>query len=232
MNRSNKALLLILATFVQFCLSTVAYGLSSEMTRGADYLINNQDADGSWSIEIAANAFYSTYEASNALYMIDPQLLNYSSGFNFVSADPVENTVYFRNKILALKVLGGDYSDVLTALLINRKEDGGFGGDADTFADVFHTAVALQTLKAVNYPDQNIISSALFYLTSTQNTDGGWGFYQGDDSNVYMTAMVLNTLSQFKSTYDLQIPINNAVAYLRGCFAFVELQACFVCFRK
>ncbi len=52
------------------------------------------------------------------------------------------------------------------------------------------------------------------YLLSAQNPDGGWGFYQGDTGNVYVTSLVLSTLSQFKTVYNLQTPINNAATWL------------------
>jgi hypothetical protein len=87
---------------------------------------------------------------------------------------------------------------------------------------------ALQALKAVDYTDFDTISYALGYLINNQNPDGGWAFRQaqdgdasagsgqapGDESNVYMTAMVLKTLSSYNNTFDLQAEIDDAVQYL------------------
>ena len=69
-------------------------------------------------------------------------------------------------------------------------------------------------MKSVNYSNQTTISNAILYLVTNQNTDGGWGFYAGDDSNVYMTALVLQTLNMFNSTFNLRNSINTATAYL------------------
>jgi len=49
---------------------------------------------------------------------------------------------------------------------------------------------------------------------STQNSDGVFGFYQGDDSNVYMTALVSITLQQFQRTTSIATAINKATSYL------------------
>ncbi|MFZ3136725.1 MAG: CARDB domain-containing protein [Thermodesulfovibrionales bacterium] len=76
------------------------------------------------------------------------------------------------------------------------------------------TALALQALKAVNYSDQTIIQSVINYLLSTENSVGGWGFYQGDESNVYMTALVSMTLQQFQRTTSIATAINKAASYL------------------
>jgi prenyltransferase beta subunit len=64
------------------------------------------------------------------------------------------------------------------------------------------------------YAQSSQITSGLYWLTSTQNSDGGWGFYAGDDSNVYMTAMVSYTLEQFQRTSSIATALNNAMNYL------------------
>jgi hypothetical protein len=77
--------------------------------------------------------------------------------------------------------------------------------------------------KIISLANAGVDTSALInILIGYRNADGGWGFYpsagsgqaSGDDSNVYMTAMVLNTLLQYKNSYNLQASINNAISYL------------------
>jgi prenyltransferase beta subunit len=109
-----------------------------------------------------------------------------------------------------------DTAEDVSKLLSYQNASGGWGEESDFYNinNVLDTLLALQALKKINYPDQNIISSALYYLTSTQNPDGGFGFYQGDDSNVYMTALVSYTLQQFPKTTSLATAINKATSYL------------------
>ncbi|MCL4479393.1 MAG: hypothetical protein M1381_09895 [Deltaproteobacteria bacterium] len=92
--------------------------------------------------------------------------------------------------------------------------DNGWGIGQFFSTDTLDTALALSALKAVNYSNQTSISNAVLYLVTNQNTDGGWGFYAGDDSNVYMTAMVSYTLEQFARTSSIATVLNNAMNYL------------------
>jgi len=43
----------------------------------------------------------------------------------------------------------------------------------------------------------------LIHLTITQNPDGGFGFFQGNESNVYMTAIVLQTFNVLSSIFNV-----------------------------
>ena len=121
---------------------------------------------------------------------------------------------YIAWRILALSEENIDLTPDLNLLLQWQNIDGGWGGYLEFLSSNFHTALTLQALKAINYSDQDTISSALFYLTNNQNTDGGFGFYPEDESNVYMTAMVSITLQQFSLTVDLATAINRATDYL------------------
>ena len=116
--------------------------------------------------------------------------------------------------MISLKIAGVDVSNDLLSLVNKRNMDGGWSGDGDSASMINDTTLALQALKAVNYPDQTIIQSAINYLLSTQNADGGFGFYQGDESNVYMTALVSMTLQQFPRTTSIATAINKATSYL------------------
>ena len=87
-------------------------------------------------------------------------------------------------------------------------------------SDILDTALALQALKAANYSDTTVISQSLNYLTDNQNSDGGWGFkaaseaLQADESNAYVTAIVLRTLAAYDSTFKMADSILKASEYL------------------
>jgi prenyltransferase beta subunit len=88
------------------------------------------------------------------------------------------------------------------------------GGYDDYEVNNLDTTLALLALKKIKYPNLDTIGYALGYLLSTQNPDGGFGFYAGDKSNVYMTTIVLQALLAYKGTFNIQNSINNAVSYL------------------
>ncbi len=84
---------------------------------------------------------------------------------------------------------GGSDESLLVSYIDNTS--GVWGGYEGYGINNLDTVLALDALKSVNYSNQTTISNAVLYLVTNQNTDGGWGFYAGDDSNVYMTALVL-----------------------------------------
>ncbi len=187
---------------------------TSSIDNGLSWLLNNQDATGFWGNPVRTS-FRNTCAVVDTLsFLKSTNSPNYSSGVQWILNGDVVNIDSLTRRILSLSLSGNTIMDDISTLVSLKNPDGGWGLYYGHKSDPLTTALALQSLKAVNYPDQNVISSVITYLTSTQNPDGGWGFYQGDESNVYMTALVLNTLSQFKSTYNLQTPIINAVTYL------------------
>ncbi len=211
MSRRITFLNLIILAILIF--SAVANAQSPEITSGLNYLTSVQNADGSWGNEITdTEIFSSTVSVIEALQVLNQTgTSNYSNALTWLQSQGLEITDYLSERIHALSVSGTD-DDLLLSYLDDLT--GAWGGYADFKVNNLDTLLALQALKKINYRDQNVISAALYYLTSTQNPDGGWGLKKGMDSEVYYTALVLNTLSQFKSIYNLQTPITKAVAYL------------------
>ncbi len=186
----------------------------SPIDDGLSWLLNHQALEGYWGDSMRTPLRDTCAVIATLSYLKSDNNPNYSNGVQWLLSSDVTNIDSLSQRILSLSLSGKGIQDDITALVSLQNTNGGWGLYYGHRSDPFDTALALQALKAVNYPDQNIISSAISYLTSTQNSDGGWGFYKGDESNMYMTAIVLSTLSQFKSTYNLQTHINNAVAYL------------------
>jgi prenyltransferase beta subunit len=192
------------------------------MDAGLLWLQSHQNTDGCWN----NNTKFTILDTSTVLDSL--KLLNanspaYSNGTVWLSLQSSGLTDFLSRKVISLYMAGVDTSPDLTALLNNRNSDGGWGGDEESTSVVIDTALALQALKSVNYPDLNTIGYALGYLLYAQNADGGWGFCPaaslvcGDgeaDSNVYMTAIVLSTLQQFSQTTAMATAINKATVYL------------------
>jgi len=192
---------------------TSASALSPEITNGLNYLTSIQNPDGSWGSEITdTESLPSTVSVIETLQILDQTALsNYSNALSWLQSQGIDTSDFLSKRIHALSVPGTDDDLLLSYLdaLIYA-----WGGYADYETNNLDTALALQALKQINYSDQETVSYALGYLVSTQNPDGGWGFYQDDDSNVYMTAIVLQTFIQFNDIYDLQSEIDSATAYL------------------
>jgi hypothetical protein len=80
--------------------------------------------------------------------------------------------------------------------------------------NIFDIGGTLKTLKVGNSSEQISIDTALNYLLSIQNSDGGWGLSEAEESSVYMTAVVSITLKQFSQTPQLTTSITKAANYL------------------
>jgi len=188
-----------------------AFALSPAVTNGLNYLTSIQNSDGSWGSDTSGvEILPSTVSVIETLQLLNQTgAPNYPNALSWLQSQGLETTDYLSERIYALSAAGTD-----SALLISYIDSvtGAWGGEADYEVNNLDTVWALQALQKINYADQTVMNNAISCLISTQNPDGGWGFSQGDDSNVYMTAVVVNTFSQFMSTNALLTPIINAAA--------------------
>lgn len=71
--------------------------------------------------------------------------------------------------------------------------------------------------EANGFDTQRIIN-AVNYLVEAQNVDGGWGLSKGMQSNIYITAKVLETLTDFALTlhFYLDTTIDNGIEWLKS----------------
>jgi large repetitive protein len=194
---------------------------TSAITNGLNYLTSTQNQDGSWGGDTSGTDILpSTVSVIETLQVLNQtNNSNYSNALSWLQLQGLDTTDYLSERIHALAVSGTD-----NALLISYLDNmtGAWSGDGGPDVDNLDTALALLALKKINYTDQTVINNATNYLLSTQNPDGGWGLYpptcsgctDGDDSNVYMTAMVSMTLQQFPQTTSIATAINKATSYL------------------
>ena len=216
-NHKISSLIMLISLFWAF----PSHAQSAAINNGLTWLSANQNTDGSWGTRLEL-ILLDTTETINAFKYSNNIGVDYTEGINWLSSRDATSTDELSRKIISLADAGADTNTLISALIGYKKADGGWGLSVGFENDPLTTALSLLALKAANYTDQSVISTALGYLISTQNPDGGWGFYpstcsgcnDGDDSNVYMTAMVTNTLLQYKASYNLQSSINNGVSYL------------------
>lgn len=199
---------------VWLALATAASAQSAQIPGGLNYLSTTQNPDGSWPGESFAGGVPTTIAAVESLSILGQESTQgYANAISWLKGQDFSSTDYLSKRIHALMVAGAD-----VGLLLSYADEtlGAWGGYDDYQVNTLDTALALQALKVVGYPDQDLLGSAVGYLLSTQNADGGWGFYQGDASNVYMTAVVSSILQQFPRTTSVATAINKATAYLKA----------------
>ncbi|MEW6418767.1 MAG: carboxypeptidase regulatory-like domain-containing protein, partial [Nitrospirota bacterium] len=220
-----KKLIFILMLFLSFCFVSQTYSQTIEIDNGITWLINNQNQTGSWGNTSTSlnNEYFSTFSVLETLKRLEQDNTTaYQNAIQWLQAEELINTSYIAFRLSILSNAGFDLTTDTNTLLSYININNGWGGYIKYKSNNFHTALALQALKAVNYSDQTIIQSAIDYLLSTQNSDGGWGFYpspcsgcnDGDESSVYMTALVSMTLQQFPRTTSIATAINKATDYL------------------
>jgi len=201
--------IILLLTFNSF-----AFAQSPQISSGLSWLYSAQTTTGNWP-EVVTTDYYSTAAALDAVYSVDPSNSAYGPAFQWLSTQIVSPTDYISRQIIALKRAGQDTSGYVASLFLYRNSDGGFGG-ADGYSNsyILDTALALQALSAISYSDTALIGQSLNYLTTNQNTDGGWGLSTNDMSNTYITSVVLRTLAAYNSVFINQDSINKASAFL------------------
>jgi subtilase family serine protease len=208
-----KRTAVFLAVLIQFIFIPNIFAHPPEITNGINYLSTIQNPDGSWGSDTSSTDILpATASVINTLNTLDETYTTgYADAISWLENQPLETTDYLAERIHALSVAGTD-SDVLLSYLDDLSY--AWGGHEDYSLNNLDTALALLALKRIDYPEHGIIAAAAEYLTENQNSDGGWGFTAGDESNVYMTAIVLNTLAQLDDTYTLHTAVNDGAAYL------------------
>ena len=220
-----KKYILVPIIFILIALyASFSFAQSISISNGLFYLQSTQSSEGYWGevSEVPYNSFIDTCAVVETLKYLSETGIAYNSAIQWINSTEVLNNDYLFTKIVVLAQAGFDVSTIRDYLLSVGNADGGWGVTEGFTSDVKRTALAIQALKAVNYSDQTVIQSAIDYLLSTQNTDGGWGFYpstclgcnDGDESNVYITAIVSMTLQQFQRTTSIATAINKATTYL------------------
>ncbi|KPK02136.1 MAG: hypothetical protein AMK71_03345 [Nitrospira bacterium SG8_35_4] len=213
---TRKASLYLVSCFFFMVLtllnSPVANAQSNAITDGLNWLLANQNADGSWSQGV--RQYLDTYSSLEALQHIDPENPAVSRGISWLVGQSADTSDELASKIIILSLSENDTSSDLEALLSFIHDDTGWGADGDFLSEVFDTTLALRALISAGHAEQDLIGSAMRYLIDLENADGGWGLYEGTDSNVYMTALVSSALRQYRRSTFITAAINNATDYL------------------
>lgn len=183
-----------------------------QIQSGLNYLVSSQNTDGTWATgTMRVETTAATVSVLETMKSLGQPNSAYTNAVAWLQNQTPISVDYQAQRIHALGLTDTSINTLIPQLDLLKHA---WGGDEEFVADNLDTASALLALKAANYTDQTVISGAITYLLSTQNTDGGWGFAKGDDSNVYMTAIVSVTLQQFSRTTVLATAISRAITYL------------------
>ena len=189
----------------------IAQAQAPTISSGLNWLISTQSTDGSWDSTMAAtDSVQATSAALESLVVLNStNSLNYVNASNWLAAQQLDTTRYLSERLRILSAPGTDKDVIISYLnVLNR----GWGGYDEYAANNLDTAFALQALKTTNYSDYSVLFGAVNFLTTNQNSDGGWGLESGDSSNVFVTATVLNALSLYNSvTFNVQSSIDKSV---------------------
>ena len=185
-----------------FCLLAFPAIINAQTTpiiNGTNWLLNNQNTDGSWSL--GENKYLDTYTALETLINLAEEEFSIFQGISWLTAQKLQTADDLSSEIILLSMSGQDTSSGLNLLLSLLNTDGSWGLAQDYDSDNLDTALALQALNIINFADHDTIGFALSYLIDNQNTDGGFGFYLEDKSNVFMTSIVLKTFNSYKYAF-------------------------------
>jgi subtilase family serine protease len=179
---------------------------------GVNWLVSVQNADGSWSEGVRRHL--DTYEALEIFLCMDKHDSTTDSAVEWVKSLGDNNVNDLARETLLLSLAGEDMSSAVSSLLGMQNAQSVWGSDGDFEANNLDTALALLALNQIDYSNLDAIGYAFGYVIDNQKADGGFGFYSGDDSNVYMTALLIKVFSLYSETFDFQDEINAAAAFI------------------
>jgi subtilase family serine protease/Tol biopolymer transport system component/flagellar hook assembly protein FlgD/fibronectin type 3 domain-containing protein len=194
--------------------TTVPRILPPNIDDGVKWLAAHQMTDGSWT-DFALTTELDTAEAVTTLQTFPMARQQFLAGLQWLGTSASANSDFLARRLEATIQAGGDGAALQSELLARRNPDGGWGSGRNFISNPTDTALALKELARAGYSDQSVIVSALTYLQTNQQGDGGWS---GDDrvSTIQPTATVLVAFNSFRKSYSLESSINRAIVFLAG----------------
>jgi len=205
--------LLAILMFTMSFFAVSAHAQLPQTSSGLNYLLTSQNADGTWQTNNAlADSTAATASVLDTLKLLNQTATTpYTSGYAWLQGQSPSGVDYIAERIRSLILTDGS-AGVLPPLV--DPANGAWGGDDGYLVNPLDSVFALQALNAASYPDLSVSSTALAYLTNSQNTDGGWSLTINDDSSIYVTAIVTATLLQFPQTATIATAVNKGAAFL------------------
>lgn len=187
---------------------TSAVEQKKSMENGYQWLVANQNPDGSWGKDLMR--FTDTNQTVATLKSLGKISETYENALQWIKAQEVLHTEGLARKIITLSG-EQDVSSLVQLLISHQNRDGGFGGYKAYESRTIDSIFALRALKAASYDDQNVLTRLITYILINQNADGGFGVAGRmarvpeslKASNIYVTSLVVNTFQEYGITvYD------------------------------
>jgi hypothetical protein len=175
--------------------------MSTSTENGMDYLLDNQNGDGSWGS--STEKFVTTAAVLDALYDFEQTTSTaYENGIAWIEFYIPSNNSYLAEKIRVLNRAGVTTTAETLAYALNEN-DGGFVFNRGYQSDVITSAHTVRALNEADYTDPGenpdlTISMGLYYLTQTQNFDSKWSAFDGGVSSIPATVDVLSALLPYE----------------------------------
>lgn len=188
--------------------------LPAELTDAVNWLIANQQENGSW-MDSSFTLHRDTIHAVSALGHFPEGSQSVNKGLVWLNNEQQFNTDALAGKIALLAANGQNTDTPKNNLLANQNPDGGWGLNRNYISNPLDTSFALAALSEIHLTDSTIVSPAISYLKAQQNPDSGWGTGK-DASDIYTTVNVLSAFSYYQGTYSLSDIIQSGMNWLYG----------------
>lgn len=217
----KSCLLVAMIAFAPNAAAATPSQIDSAHLKGLQWLLTNQDGDGGWP-NASGIRIIATTSSLDALAQAGIKGYPYAKGVSWLANADAASTDALARQTLSLFRAGVNTSGLISLLTARRNEDaaslswGAYDHYAGSFPD---TSLALDVIK-ITGTIYATVGNGISYVTSKQNTDGGWPFTKSEpttaQSQVIPTAYNILTLSRYKALYSVQTNLNNAITWLKS----------------
>ncbi len=206
-----------LVLITQFLLNSALQAQSEQAAKGVAWLSSKQNSDGSWSQD--KKQLIDSVEAFKGIYKFDSSAAEKSlSFFNSLTED---DNAKLALKALILSYSSADTSNIISTLISNARDDGGWGLTGKKQSNIANTSIVINALLKATSPNSSVIAKARDYLTGKQQTNGSYIYSdETSPSDLVRTARILITLKGIQnagiSSSDLDSAINKCVTYIEA----------------
>lgn len=185
---------------------------SDEIDDALNFLYSNQSTDGSWG-NTAPNKFLYTTEVLKTLKMFSDTTIYFQNGVQWLINHFPDDIDFISRKLSILAMENEDIEQLKNKVLSCQNENGGFGYKEGYESNLYYTISAIEGLSSAGVMDSSTIKG-LNYIIINQNSDGSFSFKDDGVNSIFVTALTLSTLSNFRGNLSVENAINAGVSYL------------------
>lgn len=211
MSKKHSFLILVVTSIAVIAFGGYGY---ADINQAGLYLESIQNQDGSWGSDVATS-YFETTEAVRTLYALGRTGDSYLKGVYHIAGSQPAGVADIACRVVAIYPAGMDVADDIKAIVGAQNSDGGFGFDVDYGSDSYHTALALLSFNTAGVSNGGIVSPAIGFLLSRQQSGGSFVFGDDEDS-IYLTSLAVLALEKYNGAYNLDFPLANASEWLKG----------------